>query len=73
MKAQIRVKTRNRGHDWAVFHRPNKKKAVGGLIGFMLEMLSWPPHIAARWMDRHPSEVGGMIPSLIKKRGVLNQ
>jgi hypothetical protein len=35
MKAQIRGKTRNRGRDWAVFHRPDEKKAVWGLAGFV--------------------------------------
>jgi hypothetical protein len=36
MKAQIRAKTRNRGRDWAVFRRPDKKKrVVGDLVGFM--------------------------------------
>jgi hypothetical protein len=35
MKAQIRAKTRNRGRDWAVFRRPDEKKAVGGLAGSM--------------------------------------
>jgi hypothetical protein len=35
MKAQIWVKTRNRGHDWAIFRRLDEKKAAGGLVGFM--------------------------------------
>jgi hypothetical protein len=29
MKAQIRAKTRNRGCDWAVFHRPDEKRLPG--------------------------------------------
>jgi hypothetical protein len=36
MNAQIRGKTRNRGRDWAVFHRPDEKKAIGGLARFMV-------------------------------------
>jgi hypothetical protein len=36
MKFQIRAKTRNRGRDCAIFHRPDKKKAAGGLIGEMV-------------------------------------
>jgi hypothetical protein len=35
MKAQIRAKTRNRGRDWAVFRRPDRKKAAGSLVGFV--------------------------------------
>jgi hypothetical protein len=35
MKAQIWAKTRNRGHDWTVFRRPDEKKAAGGLAGTM--------------------------------------
>ena len=30
MKAQIRVKTRNRGRDWAEFRRPDEKKGCRG-------------------------------------------
>jgi hypothetical protein len=30
MKAQIRVKTRNRGRDWALFRRPDEKKGCRG-------------------------------------------
>jgi hypothetical protein len=35
MKAQIRGKTRNRGRNWVVFHRPDEKTAAGCLVGFM--------------------------------------
>jgi hypothetical protein len=35
MKAQIRAKMRNRGRDWAVFTVRIKKRAAGGIIGFM--------------------------------------
>jgi hypothetical protein len=31
MKAQIRAKTRNQGHDWIVFRRPDKKKGTRSL------------------------------------------
>jgi hypothetical protein len=37
MKAQIRAKTRNRGRDWAIFRRPDEKKADGGLAGSIAE------------------------------------
>jgi hypothetical protein len=37
MKAQIRAKTRIRGRDWTVFHRPNeKKKGAEGLAGLVV-------------------------------------
>jgi hypothetical protein len=39
MKAQIQVKTRNRGRDWAIFRRPNKKRLSGASSGSWLEML----------------------------------
>jgi hypothetical protein len=43
MNAQIRAKTMNRGRDWAIFHRPDEKRAAGGLIGFMAgDALSFP-------------------------------
>jgi hypothetical protein len=35
MKSQIRAKTRNRGRDWAVFCRSDKKKSAEGLAGTM--------------------------------------
>jgi hypothetical protein len=40
MKAQIRVKTRNRGCDWAIFRRPDEKKVLPrASSGSWLEML----------------------------------
>jgi hypothetical protein len=40
MKAQIRAKSRNRGRDWAVFHRPDEKIRVPrALSGSWVEML----------------------------------
>jgi hypothetical protein len=40
IKAQIRGKTRNRGRDWAEYHRPDVKKTVtGDQVGGRLEML----------------------------------
>jgi hypothetical protein len=40
MKAQIRVKTRNRERDWAVFHPPDEKKRLPRVSsGSWLEML----------------------------------
>jgi hypothetical protein len=35
MKTQIRAKSRNRGHDWAVFHRPDEKKGCRDLVGLV--------------------------------------
>jgi hypothetical protein len=40
MKAQIRAKTRNRGHDWAIFRYPDEKKGLPEVSsGKRLEML----------------------------------
>jgi hypothetical protein len=33
MKGQIRMKTRNRGRDWAVFVHPDEKRRPGDLVG----------------------------------------
>jgi hypothetical protein len=35
MKAQIRGKTKNRGHNWDDFRRPDEKRAAEGLAGTM--------------------------------------
>jgi hypothetical protein len=35
IKAQIRGETRNRGRDWTFFAVRMKKRAAGGLVGFM--------------------------------------
>jgi hypothetical protein len=59
MKAQISVKTRNRGHDWTIFHRLDKKKTVGNLVGLVardalmkdmiVEAASMPDRFIRRW------------------------